>query len=289
MPTVDTSTVLGGLAQIIGDWVLGDDRQISGDAQSSVNPPPSGDLGLSDAYFTLKKNYSDSDANAVIQKHITTAPTASGQITAGLGGALSNLLFKISSGDYQALVNAGPVYYWDIRIITTSGGVTQTVARGTVVFLANVALVDKAGTPAAFPNSGNPQFRGFISANPQTVSNLNTLFNQGDFYFNSVPTTTSAVGWRCTIGGSPGTWTPFGSGIGTLSLAYLQENTVALVSAASFNVVFPSAAPDTNYKVFISTNWLTSYQITAKTVNGFIVTFGVGSPAGGSFDWVALE
>jgi len=289
VPTVDTATILGVGYQIIGDWILGDDRQISGDAQLSANPPPAGDLGLSDAYFTLKRNYSDSDANAVIQKHITTVLAASGQITAGLGGSLSQLLFKVSSGDYQALVLAGPVYYWDIRIITTSGGVTQTIARGTVVFLANVALVDKAGTPAAFPNSGVPQFRGFFPSNPQFISSLNTLFNQGDFGFNSIPTAFSPVGWRNIISGAPGTWAAFGSGVGALSLVFLQAATVALPSAATSNVVFASAAPDAKYKVSISPSWLTSYRVTNKTVNGFTVDFGVGSPAGGSFDWIVLE
>jgi len=70
---------------------------------------------------------------------------------------------------------------------------------------------------------------------------------------------------------------------------FLQSATVALPSAATANVVFTSPAPDALYRVSISPNWLTSYRVTSKTINGFTVDFGVGSPAGGKFDWIVLE
>lgn len=209
MPTVDTSTIISGFGQSIADWVLGDDRQFSGDAQASKNPPPVGDLNLSDAYFTFKRTYADTDANAVIQKHITQALSANGQITMGLGGAQSNLLIKVSSGDYEALVVASYPYVWDFRVITV-GGVTLTIASGKVALLPLVTQTDKAGTPSPFPNSGVPQFRGFINAIPSSIGTLNTFFNQGDFYFNSQPVMNGAVGWQCVISGQPGTWVAFG-------------------------------------------------------------------------------
>src|SRR5580698_8195050 len=168
MPVFDTTSVISGFGQVISDWAWGDDRQFSGDVQASPNPPPPGDLSITDAYFTMKAAATVPDQYALIQVHITQTSTVYGQITAGAGGALSQLLIKVSSGLYEGITNivAGANYSWDIRCITTDG-VTFTVAIGTIAFIQNDTQTNKAGTPATFPNDGQPRFRGFISANPQ--------------------------------------------------------------------------------------------------------------------------
>lgn len=204
MPLVDTTTILKGFGQSIIDWTLGDDRQLSGDVQSSTNPPPVGDQNITDAYFTLKKAVIDSDANSIFQIHITQAASNAGTISAGLGGAKSSLLFKIFSANYQSFVNANQPYYWDIRCIT-AGNVTFTVASGQVTFLQNITQADSSGAPATLSNSGVPVFRGFTPA-PPTVG----IYNTGDYFMNSNPQPGAPSGWQCGIGGAPGTWYSMG-------------------------------------------------------------------------------
>jgi hypothetical protein len=205
MPVLDIATVIGGYGQFILDWPIGDDRHLFGDTQFSVNPPPT--IALSDAYFTLKLNPNDVDANAIIQKHITQVTSPAGAISPGFNGNLTSLLIKISSNDYQSLVNTGTVYYWDIRCIA-SDGTTFTVATGEVAFLQGVTQTNAAGTPAALPNNGQPQFRGFTAYNPQ-VANLPGIYNVGDVFFNLNPSNGNGIGWQCLIGGAPGTWIAF--------------------------------------------------------------------------------
>jgi hypothetical protein len=213
MPVYNTAVVVGGFDQIIDDWAWGDDQQFAGDVQLSPQPPPPTDLSLTDAYFTLKQapNPAIPDADALIQVHITQVSSVGGIISAGLGGALSNLLIKISSGSYQGInsIVPGAQYLWDIRVITTAG-VTFTVATGSMQFVPNETQTNKAGTPAAFPNDGQPRFRGFIDQNPNGVPGLTSIFNAGDFYFNSNPINGNGVGWQCFIGGAPGTWEAMG-------------------------------------------------------------------------------
>lgn len=203
MPVFDTTSVIGGFGQIIqNDWALGDDRQFSGDTQLSPNPPPPSDLDLTDAYFTLKSASTLPDADSLIQKHITQSSTVNGQIIAGLGGALSKLLIKIASGDYEGINNivAGPAYPWDIRVITTAG-VTLTVATGVAIFLQNDTQTNKSGTPAAFPNNGQPRFRGYIFDKPSNIMGLSAFYNAGDVYWNSNPSNGNGLGWICATGG----------------------------------------------------------------------------------------
>lgn len=207
MPVFDTTFVVGGFSQIISDWAIGDDRQFSGDVLLSPNPPPPTDEDLSDAYFTLKQVPTSPDAQSTIQKHITQTSSAAGQITAGTGGHKSQLLIKIASGDYENSTSAisGPQYSCDIRCITT-GGVTFTVAIGTMRFVQNDTQASEAGQPAAIPNQGNPVFRGFIDALPSGIPGLKAIFNAGDWYMNSNPANGNGVLFQCTIGGAPGTW-----------------------------------------------------------------------------------
>jgi hypothetical protein len=215
LPVYDTTTILGGFGQqLVNVWAWGDDHQFSGDVQLSPEPPPPGDLSLTDAYFTMKAAPTQPDADSLIQIHITQTLSASGQITAGEGGYFSQLLIKVPSGDLEGTtgIYAGPVYNFDIRVIT-AGGVTFTVAQGTIIFLQNDTQTNYSGTPAAIPNQGQPVFRGFIYDNPQNIMGLITTYNAGDWYMNSNPINGNGSGWQCTIGGQPGTWiTLFGSG-----------------------------------------------------------------------------
>ncbi|HKU19306.1 MAG TPA: hypothetical protein VJP80_08700 [Candidatus Saccharimonadales bacterium] len=248
MPVFDTTSVVGGFNQIISDWAWGDDRQFSGDVQLSPNPPPPGDLSIVAAYFTLKQapNPSIPDADSLIQSDITQTLTSFGQITAGAGGALSNLLIKVSSGQYEGInsITVGPVYFWDIRCITT-GNVTFTAASGVVTFVPNVTQTNAAGTPAAFPNNGQPRFRGFTSQNPQTAA-LPGVYNAGDFFFNSNPINNLGSGWQCTIGGSPGTWVTFFGGGPSGGAIFSTVKTIAVgpynVGAGDYAIMVNAAA-----------------------------------------------
>jgi hypothetical protein len=229
VPVFDTTSVIGGFGQIIqNDWALGDDRQFFGDTQLSPNPPPPSDLDLTDAYFTLKSASTLPDADSLIQKHITQASTSAGVISAGLGGALSKLLIKIASGDYEGIndIVAGPAYPWDIRVIT-SAGVTLTVATGVVFFLQNDTQTNKSGTPAAFPNNGQPRFRGFTSQNPQLVGGFPGFYNAGDFFFNSNPANGNGSGWQCFSAGSPGTW----NGFSTTSTLFFNNVNITIANS----------------------------------------------------------
>lgn len=204
----DTISICGGYAQTITDWYNGDDRIFTG----SVAGLPQTDPNLTDCYFTLKLNPSDTDANSIIQKHITTFLDQAGQITAD-PNSFDNivLLVHVYSAEYEGLVQPGTVYYWDFRVIT-AGGSTWTIATGTVQFQEQVTQTNLAGTPAAMPNNGQPVFRGFTALNPDYRIGSVGQFNPGDIYFNSNPGAGQPVGWQCTQQGSPGAWQPFYTG-----------------------------------------------------------------------------
>ena len=189
MPFIDTTSIPGGYGQPISDWQLGDGRAFSG-ATPGLAPS---DNVLTDGYFTLKSSPNLPDADAIIQKHITPVASPAGQIT----GAPANILaINVYSADYEGLVSAGPIYYWDFRVITV-GGQVYTIATGTVDFQQNVTQTNNAGTPAVFPNNGQPRFRGFLPTHPKNIANFSGTFNPGDFFANSLPTPGGPSGWVC--------------------------------------------------------------------------------------------
>ncbi len=199
----DSTSITGGYQQQIGDWQNGDDRIFTG----AVAGLPASDPNLSDAYFTLKLNPGDTDANALLQKHITTFLSPTGQITQNV--SLNNVVLSIHvfSGDYEGLVQPGTIYNWDFRVITV-GGITWTIASGQVQFQQQVTQTNKAGTPAALPKHGQPRIRGFTGSNPASQLPMGT-FNVGDIFFNFAATAGSPVGWRCYAAGSNGGWEAF--------------------------------------------------------------------------------
>ena len=202
MPLQDTSTLLGGYDQSIGDWALGDDRIFSG----AVAGLPITDPNLAQAFFTLKTNPDGADGNAILQKRINLLSQPSGIITPP-----ASLLIHVFSGDYEQFVSFGPAYWWDFRI-TTQGGITLTVAAGTVQFRRNVTQTNASGSPFAFPPGGfgMPSFRGFIADNPNYIVGYALVDVEGDFYFNALPASGAPSGWQCIFSGSPGTWRSMG-------------------------------------------------------------------------------
>jgi hypothetical protein len=191
VPFIDTTSIIGGYSQIISDWQLGDGRVFSGQAQGLAAT----DNVLTDAYFTLKSSPNLPDADAIIQKHITPILSAAGQIT----GVPANILnVNVYSADYEGLVSVGPIYYWDFRVIT-AGGQVFTIATGTVEFGQNVTQTNNIGTPAIFPNNGQPRFRGFLPTHPKDISNFSGTFNQGDFFANALPVSGGPSGWVCVV------------------------------------------------------------------------------------------
>jgi hypothetical protein len=207
----DSVSIQGGYGQSIDDWQDGDDRVFTGVVSSIPNGLTPTDPNLSAAYFTLKLNPDVPDASAILQKRITTFLGTAGQITPDGYGNNTALLIHVYSEDYEGLVSPGTSYWWDFRVIT-AGGTTWTIATGQVVFQQQVTQTNEAGTPAALPNFGQPRFRGFTAINPQFHTGSVGLFNVGDIYFNSNPSSGQPVGWQCTQPGSPGAWQAFYTG-----------------------------------------------------------------------------
>ncbi len=189
MGFIDTTSITGGYGQSLSDWQLGDGRVFSGATPGLAST----DNVLTDAYFTLKSSPALPDADAIIQKHITTVLSAAGQIT---GTPANVLAINVFSADYEGLVSSGPVYYWDFRVIT-AGGQVYTIATGTVDFQQNVTQTNNAGTPAVFPNNGQPRFRGFLPTDPQNINNFSGTFVPGDFFRNALPAPGGPSGWVC--------------------------------------------------------------------------------------------
>lgn len=207
----DSSSITGGSGQQITDWECGDDRIFTGVVSSIPSGLAPTDPSLTDAYFTLKLNPNTPDANAILQKHVTAFFGPAGQITADGFGNNTALLIHVYSEDYEGLVSPGTSYWWDFRVLTTLG-TTWTIATGFVSFLQQVTDTNKAGTPAALPDFGQPKFRGFTAVNPAFQIGSTGMFNLGDIFFNSNPSQGQPVGWQCTQPGSPGAWQAFYTG-----------------------------------------------------------------------------
>jgi hypothetical protein len=195
MPYLDTTSIGGGNGQTIADWNCGDDRIFTGTISGLWPSDPS----ATDAYFTLKRNPNDPDADAVLQKHVVQGVldvTGPGQITIDGSGNYTELLIHVYSADYEGLVYPGTSYWWDFRIVTTYGS-TITIATGLVAFLQQVTQTNVAGTPAALPNNALPRVRGFLPTHPKNITGFAGVFNIGDLYFNSQPEPGGPSGWVC--------------------------------------------------------------------------------------------
>jgi hypothetical protein len=189
----DTTSLVGGYGQVVSNWELDDDRIFTGVVSGLAAVDPS----LTDVYFTLKIAPQLPDADCVLQKHVTQINGPAGQITAVSGNFVS-VLVHVYAGDYQGLVNAGQIYFWDFRGVTTLGS-TITLATGTVQFQQNVTQTYAGGVPPVpLPNSGLPRFRGFLTTHPKNIPNFTGIFNRGDYYRNTYPRPGGPSGWVCT-------------------------------------------------------------------------------------------
>lgn len=99
---------------------------------------PTGAL-LSKAWLTIKKRETDLDAQALIQKDITTSPTVKGQITdADTAGGEITMFFEITKEDTaQSQIKVGVEYPFDIQILRATGQ-PHTLSKGTVQFFLGV-------------------------------------------------------------------------------------------------------------------------------------------------------
>lgn len=191
MSLVDNSPLQ--LNNIIYDWVAGNSRIFT--RQYAFTAPDAGDSIVA-AFLTIKENPLALDANALLQIKITQAASSNGIVTPP-----GMMQFNIFAAQYNALVNAGTSYYYDITIITTDGH-TLTIEDGVIYFQQGVTQADAAGTPSAQPDQGIPMFRGFASAAPTSGG----PYNVGDYFLNSVPISGGPTGWQCVAAGTPGTW-----------------------------------------------------------------------------------
>lgn len=194
MPLVDNSAL--AYDNVIYDWIAGDSREFV--RAYTFVAPNAGDSVVA-AFLTLKQNPNDIDQNALLQIKITQVASANGIVA--IAGAVSNLQFIIFAAQYQAQVQAGTVYYYDIRL-QTANGLSFTAETGTIFFKQGVTQAFASGTPAAQPDQGLPIFRGFASAAPIQGG----PYVVGDYFLNNNPVSGAPTGWQCIAGGIPGVW-----------------------------------------------------------------------------------
>lgn len=183
----------------IPDWVLGDDREWSGSFPLALLL--AGDTGLSDVYLTIKQSPTASDAQSLIQIHVTPVMSTAGII---VNGALNvSVVLRVLGENLIAGSGLAPgPYAYDIRGFAIPSQAVWTFESGQIQFLQNVTAQEAGGLPAALPNAGNPQFRGFICGGPPGIG----TYNVGDWVRNSCPVSGAPSGWVCLVGGTPGTW-----------------------------------------------------------------------------------
>lgn len=190
---VDGPTATPNLDNFISDWFIGDTRQFN-------RTVPTADLvagdAISDAYLTIKAAESDSDANAIGQLHITTALTNQGQITGPVGGNYT-LLFNVFGTLIQNL-NAGQIYYYDIRLVGSVSLATWIVENGQIQFRQNTTQAQPGNAPTFLPNSGIPVYKGFLGDITKVPAGI---YNVGDYFRNQNPVSGAPSGWTCVGAG----------------------------------------------------------------------------------------
>ena len=103
----------------IKDFVAGDNLKIT----RTITNVPSADT-LTKAWFTVKLRKEDSDADAVIQKEITTSDVSgTGHITDDATGDTEGAVrFDLEQADTVKL-SGGAIYRYDIQVLTSAGAV----------------------------------------------------------------------------------------------------------------------------------------------------------------------
>jgi hypothetical protein len=121
----------------IVDFVGGDDLRIT-----RTYTELQGGILISKAYLTIKRHAKDdNDAEAVVQKTITSAMQMSGEITDDdtTGGSIG-LYFDLSKDD-TALLTPLIAYHYDVQVITI-GGAVYTCEKGVIVMQQGVTHSD---------------------------------------------------------------------------------------------------------------------------------------------------
>lgn len=115
----------------ITDFVIGDALQI----QRTIQAIPSGQL-VSKAWFTVKRKFSDTDINALIDKVITAVATADGVIEATGSNGTAIINFYLSASDTDNLTPLAE-YKYAVKLLFASGQ-PYTPETGTIVALPRV-------------------------------------------------------------------------------------------------------------------------------------------------------
>lgn len=110
--------------QTIRERVVGDDL----DVLRTVEDIPSG-LTLAKAYFTVKADLTDPDGSAVVQKTVTTASGADGQIEDAGADGTGTIRFILDNADTDAMGNRWLDY--DV-VVVYSNGKSETLEVGQV-------------------------------------------------------------------------------------------------------------------------------------------------------------
>lgn len=94
---------------------------------------------ITKAWLTIKQSDRDSDAQALIQKDITTSLTAKGRITdADTDDGQIAMFFEITKEDTaQSAINPNQAYLFDIQVLRSTGQ-PHTLAKGAVSFFRGV-------------------------------------------------------------------------------------------------------------------------------------------------------
>lgn len=118
---------MSSYGSIITDFVIGDDFTI----ERTITLVPSGQT-LSTGWFTVKRKVTDTDAQAVFQKIITSSLVAgTGHIDDTGADGTGHIIFYLTA-DNTALLTPNSSYFFDIQI-KLSGGAISTPETGTII------------------------------------------------------------------------------------------------------------------------------------------------------------
>lgn len=110
----------------IADFYIGDNLDI----EREVTNVPVGQT-ITNAWFTVKRKYTDLDADAVMQKAITGVSSAAGIILDTGADGTGRIKFTLLPTD-TVLFSALSEYIYDIQIKTSAGGI-YTKESGTII------------------------------------------------------------------------------------------------------------------------------------------------------------
>lgn len=102
------------LYRYIDDFTIGDTYKLS----RTIEQVPDGQL-ITDAYWTVKAEATDTDAEAMFKLHITTESSAAGQVT-NYDDESAQLEFIVLPTD-SSLMDGVETYLYDIHITLDSG------------------------------------------------------------------------------------------------------------------------------------------------------------------------